>query len=262
MAFGNSTEKSNTSLYEGISRRNQGLLLNFFESLIALFLGCTHYTSWRGVLSESLVRPLSWSFNKPIDPVYWLELNNFILSHVWEYVTFLVKFKNLLKNWYQNCTMEVIIFFFLRFEQCIFYVYKSKKEDLFVDLLNIWSHHLVRLVLNPTICLAKTVLQAQLVFLQWDHNTLSCCSLYCLVYWHIFLTVSDNCILFILRWWKVSSSRCCLKNHEMLYLLSPFLSSQLAPGNQENSRKEDSLSNWFLKNQFLLYNVMHEWRSI
>lgn len=112
LAFGNWTERSNISLYEGISRRNQSIPLNFFESLITLFLGCTHHTSWRGVLSESLDRPLSQYFNKLVDLVYWLELINFILSHVWKYVTFPVKFNNLLKNWYQNCTMEVIFFFF------------------------------------------------------------------------------------------------------------------------------------------------------
>lgn len=100
-AFGNPSETSNISLYEGTSKRNQDLPLNFFESLIILFLGylLSHQRVWTGLLR---------SFNKLIDPVPWLDLINFILSHVWKYVTRTVKFSNLLKNLYQDCTIKVL----------------------------------------------------------------------------------------------------------------------------------------------------------
>lgn len=118
------------------------------------------------------------------------------------------------------------------------------KSNTFFDLLNIWSHCLVRLVLNHIIFVAKQVLKVQPVFFYWHHNTMSCCSFYCLVHWYLI-----NC-----QWplHLIYISRHCHKGH-----LSPLLASVMA-------RTVECPSNWFRKYFFFYFrhiNVKHKWRS-
>lgn len=70
------------------------------HSLSRFLREVSHQKVWTGLLS--------WSLDKLIDPVQWLDLINFLSSHVWKYVTFTAKFSNLLKKFYQDCTIKVL----------------------------------------------------------------------------------------------------------------------------------------------------------